>query len=107
MRMVAYGERLPAGSRSRPSARPPARFSRGGVVSQRPGSANGVLFITLEDETEIANLIVWPSLFEKQRRLVLSARMIGCRGKVQREGQVIPTAFISDRRAPSRGGLLR
>jgi error-prone DNA polymerase len=59
------------------------------LVRQRPGSANGVLFITLEDETEIANLIVWPSLFEKQRRLVLSARMIGCRGKVQREGEVV------------------
>jgi DNA polymerase III alpha subunit len=41
-----------------------------------------VLFITLDDETEVANLIVWPSLFEKQRRHVLSARMIGCRGKV-------------------------
>src|SRR3954470_2570095 len=59
------------------------------LVRQRPGSANGVLFITLEDETEIANLIVWPSLFEKQRRLVLSANMIGCRGKVQREGEVV------------------
>jgi hypothetical protein len=59
------------------------------LVRQRPGSANGVLFITLEDETEIANLIVWPSLFERQRRLILSASMIGCRGKVQREGEVI------------------
>jgi error-prone DNA polymerase len=59
------------------------------LVRQRPGSANGVLFITLEDEPEIANLIVWPSLFEKQRRLVLSARMIGCHGKVQREGEVV------------------
>src|SRR5215204_4750621 len=59
------------------------------LVRQRPGSANGVLFITLEDETDIANLIIWPSLFERQRRLVLSASMIGCRGKVQREGQVI------------------
>ena len=59
------------------------------LVRQRPGSANGVLFITLEDETDIANLIIWPSLFERQRRLILSANMIGCRGKVQREGQVI------------------
>jgi error-prone DNA polymerase len=46
-------------------------------------------FITLEDETEIANLIIWPSVFERQRRLILSASMIGCRGKVQREGEVI------------------
>ena len=59
------------------------------LVRQRPGSANGVLFVTLEDETDIANLIIWPSLFERQRRLILSANMIGCRGKVQREGQVI------------------
>src|SRR5215216_2467356 len=59
------------------------------LVRQRPGSANGVLFITLEDETDIANLIIWPSLFERQRRLILSANMIGCRGRVQREGQVI------------------
>jgi error-prone DNA polymerase len=47
------------------------------------------LFVTLEDETDIANLIIWPSLFERQRRLILWANMIGCRGKVQREGQVI------------------
>jgi error-prone DNA polymerase len=59
------------------------------LVRQRPGSANEVTFITLEDETEVVNLIVWPSLFERQRRLVLSAGMIGCRGKVQREGEVI------------------
>ena len=59
------------------------------LVRQRPGSANGVLFITLEDETEIANLIIWSSVFERQRRLILSASMIGCRGKVQREGEVI------------------
>jgi error-prone DNA polymerase len=59
------------------------------LVRQRPGSANEVTFITLEDETEVVNLIVWPSLFERQRRLVLSAGMIGCRGKVQREGDVV------------------
>src|SRR5215216_7277521 len=59
------------------------------LVRQRPGSANGVLFITLEDETEIANLIIWSSVFERQRRLILSASIIGCRGKVQREGEVI------------------
>ena len=59
------------------------------LVRQRPGSANEVTFITLEDETEVVNLIVWPSLFERQRRLVLSAGMIGCHGKVQREGDVI------------------
>jgi error-prone DNA polymerase len=59
------------------------------LVRQKPGSAKGVMFITIEDETGIANLVLWPSLFEKQRRLVLSAGMIACRGRVQREGEVI------------------
>jgi error-prone DNA polymerase len=59
------------------------------LVRQKPGSAKGVMFITIEDESDIANLIVWPSLFEKQRRLILSAGMVGCRGRVQREGLVI------------------
>jgi error-prone DNA polymerase len=47
------------------------------------------MFITIEDETGVANLIVWPSVFETQRRLILSARMIACHGRVQREGEVI------------------
>jgi error-prone DNA polymerase len=59
------------------------------LVRQRPGSAKGVMFITIEDETGIANLVLWPDQFEKQRRLVLSASMIACQGKVQREGDVI------------------
>ena len=59
------------------------------LVRQRPGSARGVLFVTIEDETGHANLILWPSVFEAQRRLVLSASMIACRGKLQREGEVI------------------
>jgi error-prone DNA polymerase len=52
------------------------------LVRQKPGSAKGVMFITLEDETEVANLIVWPSLFERQRRVVLSAGLLACRGRV-------------------------
>jgi len=59
------------------------------LVRQMPGSAHGVIFITLEDETEIGNLIVWPAIFEKYRRTILSSTMLGCRGKVQREGEVI------------------
>jgi error-prone DNA polymerase len=65
------------------------------LVRQKPGSAHGVMFITIEDETGIANLIVWPSVFERQRRLILSASMIGCTGKLQREGEVIHV--IADR----------
>jgi error-prone DNA polymerase len=68
-----------------------ARATVAGVilVRQRPGSASGVLFVTIEDETGHANLIVWPSVFERQRRLVMSASMLACRGKVQKEGEVI------------------
>ena len=59
------------------------------LVRQRPGSAKGVMFITLEDETDIANLIVWPSLFDKQRRIILGAQMMACRGRVQCASGVI------------------
>ena len=59
------------------------------LMRQKPGSAKGVMFITLEDETGIANLVVWPQLFEKQRRLVLSASLMGVEGRVQREGDVV------------------
>ncbi|NBJ13814.1 error-prone DNA polymerase [Microvirga arsenatis] len=58
------------------------------LVRQKPGSAKGVMFMTIEDETDVANIIVWPSLFEKYRRLILSSNMIGVRGRYQREGGV-------------------
>ena len=58
------------------------------LVRQRPGSAKGVLFLTLEDETGPANVIVWPTLFERNRRVVLSAGMMGVEGRLQREGGV-------------------
>ena len=59
------------------------------LLRQKPGSAKGVMFITLEDETDVANLVVWPNLFETHRRIVLGASMMGVRGQVQREGDVI------------------
>jgi error-prone DNA polymerase len=59
------------------------------LMRQRPGTAKGVMFITIEDETGIANLIVWPSVYEKQRRIILSAGMLGVRGRVQREGEIV------------------
>ncbi len=59
------------------------------LVRQKPGSARGVMFITIEDETGVANLIVWPSVFERQRRVILAAGMVACHGRVQREGAVI------------------
>ena len=59
------------------------------LVRQKPGSAKGVMFITLEDESGVANLVIWPSLYEKQRRLILTASMMGVEGRVQREGEVV------------------
>ena len=74
------------------------------LVRQKPGSARGVLFITIEDETGFANLIVWPSVFEQQRRLILNASVLACHGRVQREGEVIHV--ITDR-MEDLSGLLR
>jgi error-prone DNA polymerase len=65
------------------------------LVRQRPGSAKGIIFITLEDETGIANIVVWAAVFEAHRALILSARMVAVRGRVQREGEVIHV--IADR----------
>jgi error-prone DNA polymerase len=58
------------------------------TVRQRPGTAKGVLFMTLEDETGNVNVIVWPDLVEKQRREVLNAPLLGVYGIWQREGEV-------------------
>ena len=59
------------------------------LVRQRPGSAKGVMFITLEDESGIANLVLWPKVFDRHRRIVLGAGMIGVEGRVQRAGEVV------------------
>ncbi len=59
------------------------------LVRQRPGSAKGVMFITLEDETGIANLVVWTKIFERHRRIILSSGMIAVKGRIQREGEVV------------------
>jgi error-prone DNA polymerase len=55
------------------------------LIRQRPGSAKGVVFITIEDETGIANLVVWPDVFAKQRKIVMGARLMAVRGIVQRD----------------------
>ncbi len=59
------------------------------LVRQRPGTAKGVIFMTLEDETDIANIIVWPKAFAKNRRTVMTARFLAVRGRLQRAGLVI------------------
>jgi error-prone DNA polymerase len=71
--------------------KPERRFSVAGLVlaRQRPGTAKGVIFMTLEDETGVANLIVWANVFERFRRAVMASRLLICRGRLQREGLVI------------------
>jgi error-prone DNA polymerase len=59
------------------------------LVRQQPGTASGVIFMTLEDETGIANLVVWRRVFERFRRVVMGAKLVQCEGRVQREGEVI------------------
>ena len=58
------------------------------LVRQRPGTANGVIFITLEDETTTCNVIVWRKLYETYRRAIISGRMLRITGQIQREGAV-------------------
>ena len=59
------------------------------LVRQRPGTASGVIFATLEDETGVANIVIWPRVYERFRREVLAARFMGVSGRVQRDGEVI------------------
>ncbi|MBS0518004.1 MAG: error-prone DNA polymerase [Proteobacteria bacterium] len=67
------------------------RFTLAGLVlvRQRPGTASGVVFVTLEDECGIANLVVWPRVFDAHRRIVMGSRLLAVNGRVQREGLVI------------------
>jgi error-prone DNA polymerase len=59
------------------------------LVRQRPGTASGVIFMTLEDETGIANIVVWPKLFEQFRAEVIGGRLVAVDGPVQSESGVI------------------
>jgi error-prone DNA polymerase len=59
------------------------------LVRQQPGTASGVVFMTLEDESGVANVVVWNRLYEAARRTILAARMIKVTGQIQREGEVV------------------
>ncbi|QXX73468.1 error-prone DNA polymerase [Methylovirgula sp. HY1] len=59
------------------------------LVRQRPGSAKGVIFLTMEDETGVANAIIWPKVFESLRPIVIGARFIAVTGRLQAEAGVI------------------
>ncbi|WP_068875986.1 MULTISPECIES: error-prone DNA polymerase [unclassified Phenylobacterium] len=72
-------------------ARDRRRMSVAGLVTvrQRPGTAKGVVFMTLEDETGIANIVVWKDTFDKHRRTVMTSAFLIVHGQVQRAGDVI------------------
>jgi len=72
------------------------------LVRQRPGSASGVVFATIEDETGVANIVIWPAVMERFRRAVLGSQVLEVAGKVQRseEGVVHVVAdALADRTA--------
>ncbi|MGW9232258.1 error-prone DNA polymerase [Pseudorhizobium sp. NPDC055634] len=77
------------------------------LVRQRPGSAQGVIFMTLEDETGIANAIVWPKVFERFRSIVMGARMVKIRGRLQSVNGVIHTVVEEIEDITSMLGLLQ
>ncbi len=71
------------------SFRSPVQVAGVVLIRQRPGSAKGVVFVTLEDETGVANIVVWPDMKERFRREVMGARLMEVRGRVERDDEVI------------------
>ena len=59
------------------------------TIRQQPGTASGVIFMTIEDETAVANIIVWPKIFERFRAILMGARYIAVAGELQQEAGVI------------------
>jgi DNA polymerase III alpha subunit len=59
------------------------------LVRQRPGTAKGVIFVTLEDETGTVNVVVWAKVYERFRRAVIAGRLLRVTGRIQREGPVL------------------
>jgi len=80
-----------------PAIRPGMILETAGLVlvRQRPGTAKNVIFATLEDETGIANIIIWDRVFQRNRRAVLGSRLLAVRGQLQREGLVTHLVAIS------------
>ncbi|WP_297772507.1 OB-fold nucleic acid binding domain-containing protein [uncultured Roseovarius sp.] len=73
-----------------------ARITVAGLVllRQRPGTARGVVFVTLEDETGVVNVVIWRKVFDRFRRAVISGRMLRVTGRVERQADV--THVVAD-----------
>lgn len=80
---------LPADRLEEPPAG--ARITVAGLVilRQRPGTAKGVIFLTLEDETGVINVVVWRALYERFRRAVIAGRLLRVTGRLQRDHAVV------------------
>jgi DNA polymerase III alpha subunit len=80
---------IPAARLNEPA--PGARVCVAGLVlvRQRPGTAKGVIFVTLEDETGTCNVVVWANVFERYRRAVMAGRLLRVTGRLQRESNVV------------------
>jgi DNA polymerase III alpha subunit len=80
---------IPAARLDEPA--PGARVCVAGLVlvRQRPGTAKGVIFVTLEDETGTCNVVVWANVFERYRRAVMAGRLLRVTGRLQRESNVV------------------
>ncbi len=80
---------LPAARLNEPSSG--ARVCVAGLVlvRQRPGTAKGVIFLTLEDETGVANVVVWANMYERYRRAVIAGRLLRVTGRLQRDAGVV------------------
>jgi error-prone DNA polymerase len=59
------------------------------ITRQRPGTASGVIFITLEDETGVANVVVWRKIYETYRKAVIAGRLVRVTGRIERDGPVV------------------
>ena len=101
MKILPSSPAAPPGDWPRPPAalvaarltEPPAgaRITVAGLVilRQRPGTAKGVIFLTLEDETGVVNIVVWRALYERFRRAVIAGRLLRVTGRLQREAGVV------------------
>jgi error-prone DNA polymerase len=67
------------------------------LIRQQPGTASGVIFVTLEDETAGANIVVWPRVFERFRRELLGSQLMGVWGLVQRDESGFVIHSVADR----------
>jgi DNA polymerase III alpha subunit len=59
------------------------------LVRQRPGTAKGVIFLTLEDETGVCNVVIWAKMYERYRRAIIAGRLLRVTGRLQREAGVV------------------